>query len=351
MVLLALLLLAVAAAGSSAAAIRVDVPATDGALEAAQLAVREHIRRRPDEDIEVTLLPGVHRLTQALTFGPEDSGEAGRFRVKWTAAKPNATVFDGGLPVPGPWTPEETLGSSGGGGATSAIWSAPLPTALLKHAKTIRQLYVGGERYARTRTPSKALGIPNHATITSEGFRMASLEPLSWRNPDTVEVVSDHTWVQHRCPITSIAKLDLPPPPPAPPIAKGTCEWSPKTKGHSPGSSLKRLSAGSYADCQQACCHALPQCEGIIYNTENCYLLDRKYEHGFMPDGGGFVADLNCTAEEPPSCPGVPPPLPQPTIMNVSALCFQVAIRPGALALALGNLVRTRHRVFGAVFW
>ena len=373
--------LATTAAAGSGATIRVDVPATTGALQEAQQTVREHIRQRPTADIEVVLQPGVHRLTAPLTFGPEDSGEAGRFHVSWTAAAPNATVFDGGVQIPGPWTADESaphsvfshwphanrlspprslpfpclclclslslalsaclsVGSSDlalGGSTGVTVWSAALPPALQEHAASIRQLFVGSTRYFRTRTPAADLGVPKDAALTSDGLRMASLAPELWKNPSTVEIVSDHTWVQHRCPVTSVSKLALPPPPPAPPLHKGTCEWSPKTKGHSPGSSLKRLPGSTYESCQKACCEALPKCEGIIFNSM-CYLLDRKYEHGFIPNEGGFVADLNCSSHAPPSCDGVEPPPPQPTLVNISAACFQTATKGGPLALSIGSL-------------
>ena len=107
-------------AAAAGATIRVDVPAARGALQEAQQTVREHIRQRPTADIEVVLQPGVHRLTAPLTFGPEDSGEAGRFHVSWTAAAPNATVFDGGVQIPGPWTADESAPHS-----VFSHWLAP----------------------------------------------------------------------------------------------------------------------------------------------------------------------------------------------------------------------------------
>ncbi len=326
------------AATSASATIRVHVPATAGALEAAQQAVRAHIRRRPETDIEVELAPGLHHMATPLVFGPEDSGEAGRFRVTWTSIAPNATHFDGGAQIPGPWKQQNAMFSQARLAGTGNVWSAPLPASLLEYASTIRQLYVNGVRYERTRTLTADLQMPADAQLTSEGFRMTSMEPLRWKNPASVEVVSDHTWVQHRCPVTGIAMLHLPPPPPAPPQKKGTCKWSPKTPGHSPGTSLKLLPAGSYDSCQKACCEALPKCQAIIYSTESCFLLDRKYEDGFVPGGAGFVADLNCTASEPPSCPGVPPPQPKPTLVNISAPCFTAATKQGPLALTLGSV-------------
>lgn len=336
--LVAVALALVWAAASSSATIRVRVPATAGALEAAQQDVRAHIRRRPVADIEVALAPGLHRLAAPLVFGPEDSGEAGRFRVTWTSIAPNRTQFDGGAQVPGPWKQQYAAVSYERLAGTGHVWSAPLPASLRKDASAIRQLYVNGVRYQRTRTLAADLQMPSDAQMASEGFRMTSLEPLRWKNPASVEVVSDHTWVQHRCPVTGIAMLHLPPPSPAPPPQKGTCKWSSKTPGHSPGTSLKMLPASSYASCQKACCDALPKCEAIIYSTESCFLLDRKYEDGFMPGGEGFVADLNCTASEPPSCPGVPPPQPKPTLVNISAPCFDAAVKQGPLALTLGSV-------------
>lgn len=252
------------------ALIRFDVPAAPGALAAAQLHARDAISKNTrGEDIHVTLLPGTHRLSEPLRFGPEDSGEPGRFRVVWSATYPQMTSMDGGAVIDGPWAKEDTATHSG-----VTVWSAALPAALLKDAHTVRQLYVGGVRYARTRTPSAAIGVPSAAEITVEGFKLHSEAPLKWK--PGVEIVSDHTWVQHRCPITGVKKLTIPPPPPPPPPIHATCEWSPKTPGHSPGSSLNKTSAGSYSQCQALCCEALPLCQGIIFGPPFCYLLDRK---------------------------------------------------------------------------
>ena len=112
--------------------------------------------------------------------------------------------------------------------------------------------------------------------------------------------------------------------------------WGPKIAGHSPGSSIRKVPASSWEECQQLCCAALPACQAIIFNEE-CYLLDRKYEGNYGP-GGGFVADLNCTAGRPPRCTPSPPPPQFSAVINVSTPCFSTASRPGALALKTSSV-------------
>ena len=85
-----------------------------------------------------------------------------------------------------------------------------------------------------------------------------------------------------------MAVTSLPPPPaptPQPPGPPATCHWSPKTAGHSPGSSLKKFRSTNYEACQRACCDALPACEAIIFNTVTCYLADRKVTGSALPAG------------------------------------------------------------------
>ena len=322
--MLALLLLATRGAG----ALRIEAPARPGGLADAQSQARAAIAARPAEDVEVVLQPGRHALTTPLSFGPADSGEPGRFRVVWSAADPENTTMDGGVAVPGPWVQQQAVGAF-------AVWAAPLPAAALKDARSIRQLYAGGKRLARTRANATALGLPEVAKKSPSGFELASELPLSWK--EGAELVSDHTWVQHRCPVTAVQKLQLPPAPPPAPVAKGTCTWSPKTAGHSPGSSLKRLPATNYAACQAECCKALPKCEGIIFN-EFCYLLNRKYERGFSPGSDGFVADLNCSHGVPPTCPGVAPPPPMRVRLTMGNDCWAKATAPGALGLSFASI-------------
>ena len=306
--------------------------AVPGGLRAARDAARLTISTRPTADVHVVVAPGSHSLTSPLNLGEADSGEAGRFKVVWRGAAPPSpsSVLDGGVSVPGPWTPWP--GSVAG--SAVKLWSAPLPGAL--RGKPVRQLYVNHARYTRTRSPTSGAAI---RVAGGQGFQLNTTEPLSWPSAAAVEIVSDHTWVQHRCPVVSISPLPKPPPPTPPPVPPpaATCAWGSKLSGRSPGSSLKKLSASSYEECQRACCGALPRCQAIIFNSAYCYLLGRKVEGNYIktPAGGSFVADLNCTnpTGATATCPAFPPPPTWRTQLNVSAACWEKATASGALQL------------------
>lgn len=267
----------------------VIAPAVPGGLHSAQARARELIQTRPTEDIKVVVQPGVHLLTSPLVLGPADSGERGRFRVVWSAASAGTAQLDGGVTIEGPWKLEEQL-------EAAKVWSVALPAVF--HNISVRQLYVSGNRYSRTHSNPCNLGFPpakvqgasglpvgcstddnnNTARQTATGFNITvAATQLKWRDVSSVELVSDHTWVQHRCPVIGVVPLPSPAPtPPPPPTPPASCEWGPKVTGRSPGSSLKKLPASTYTACQEECCGALPNCKGVVFNSENCYLLDRK---------------------------------------------------------------------------
>ena len=81
-------LAALLAATRVVGALRIEAAARPGGLEEAQSRARAAIGARPTEDVQVVLQPGQHTLSAPLSFGPEDSGEPGRFRVVWSAAAP-----------------------------------------------------------------------------------------------------------------------------------------------------------------------------------------------------------------------------------------------------------------------
>jgi hypothetical protein len=204
--------------------------------------VRRHIQARAAlaenlgvvvGDLVVQLPPG--RLSAppgGLRLDKRDSGVRGRFRVVWRGAGGHgeaATVVDGGM-VLGNWSKVPDTPT-----AHRTLWETPAPQGL---PTTIRQLFVGGVRYNRTRTQPEDVGLgplAPGAVITSDGYLTASAAPLSWPDPTSVEIVADFTWVQHRCAITSVEPA-LPSPTPQPTPA---CPWSMVREGGSPGSSLK----------------------------------------------------------------------------------------------------------------
>eukprot|EP01052_Picozoa_sp_SAG31_P034524 SAG31_NODE_4048_length_3637_cov_23.139062_1_plen_468_part_10 len=223
--------------------------------------------------------------------------------------------------MPGPWSWEEQLGAS-------TVWSAPLPHDL--RSKVVRQLYSDGTRLVRTRTPASDIGFPSGVKRVRGGFETVSAaDRLTSNRPGGVgvELVSDHTWVQHRCPITAVTKLPAAPPPaPAPPAPLATCKWSPVVRGHSPGSSLKQTSADNVGGCQRKCCAALPKCKAVIFDRGgSCFLLDRSYEGNYGPSPTSVVADLNCTARQQPTCGPAEPLARMQTMINVSQACWETA--------------------------
>ena len=301
-------LLALSSAAGAADVSLITTPhSTDGSsLFAAQAAARGLVAARRAAlaveparrfaDLVVQLPGGVLWPPRPLVLTGADSGVRGAFRVVWrgAAAPANGSVISGGVAVSGPWHAE-------GGGVFSAAAPGKGP---------FRQLFVGETRYERTTQDAAPMLSGGRAKVTPTGLLVTSTEPLSWpAGGRGVELVDDHTWVQHRFPVIGVIALQVPPPPPPP--KRGSCHWSAKTAGHSPGSSLGEHKAASYAACMQICCALLPKCKGIIYSgitDPRCYALDRPYEHGFLPGGSGFVADLNCTKGEPAVCDGSPPP-------------------------------------------
>jgi hypothetical protein len=250
--------------------------------------------------------------------------------VVWSSAGggEDPTLFDGGVEINGPWAQAE-----------GGLWSAPLPASLA--GVPVRNLFAGRARLVRTRTNAAALGLLP-AQRTELGIETASAAPLDWADPASVELVSDHTWVQHRCPVTAVAALPVPPPPPpAPPAPEADCKWTAAVPGQSPGSSLNQTAASSLGDCQQRCCEALPGCKAIIFARTTCFLLDRKYEGNFVPlpaTDHKFVADLNCSGGAAPTCGPPPPPPVLRSKITISAPCWETASKPGALSATVPTI-------------
>eukprot|EP00037_Helgoeca_nana_P017943 m.171137 g.171137 ORF g.171137 m.171137 type:complete len:748 (-) comp24220_c0_seq1:311-2554(-) len=313
------------------AAVVVRAQAVPGGLLAAQHTVRGLIRQAPSDDIHVIVEAGVHVLSSPIVMGPEDSGVAGKFRVVWSAAAPNTAVYDGGAQVNGPWRLETQRQR----GASVNVWSAALAPDLV--TAPVRQLYVDGVRFERTRSNATLLGFPAAVQQTPTGYNLTvATEQLGWDDVSAVELVSDHTWVQHRCPVTRATPLPIPPPPPpTPPGPPATCTWGNVSRGRSPGSSLRQENVADWAACQELCCAMLPGCQAVLFYGpgQACFVLGRKFESNYSADGSGSLADLDCTGGATPRCPAAPPSPVYRTALTISGPCFATATHPGALAL------------------
>eukprot|EP00045_Choanoeca_perplexa_P016120 m.213276 g.213276 ORF g.213276 m.213276 type:complete len:683 (-) comp17175_c0_seq1:47-2095(-) len=152
----------------------------------------------------------------------------------------------------------------------------------------LRQLYVNGIRYNRTRTESSAIGLDPLSSsykITSSGYELVSTLPQHWPSPQSVEFVSDHTWVQHRCPVAEVQVVSTS-------LAPPSCNWTSKIAGSSPGTATM-TSADSWEDCQAHCCSNASWCQSIIFRPPStCYLAPRPFQPNYQPTQGAYVADL-----------------------------------------------------------
>ena len=303
----------------------VHAVATPGGLLQAQAEARAIIAQRPMVDIHVIVLPGTHWLASPLVLGPLDSGEPGRFRVVWSAAYPNSTTFDGGVEILGPWKKEQQLVNEEAAPSTKAntssvtLWSAPAPPSL--RGGNVRQLYANGARFNRTRVDAADLGFRRgppalgDTTLVADGFISPSAAPLKWHDAGAVELVADFTWVQHRCPVSSVAPVPPPSTPPAPPAPPSSCHWPSADdwkveRGWAGDNILTRIPMpgdnATFQACQRACCAVLPKCKAVFYGAwpRECCLLTKPYEHYSGPafSQKGFMADLNCSGS-PQTCP------------------------------------------------
>ena len=337
--LLLLLLLTLQLVLSAAAPIIIHAAVSPGGLLRAQAEARTIIARRPALDVHVVLDPGTHRLASPLVLGQQDSGEAGRFRVMWSSPSPNTTVFDGGVDVMGPWQAQSGPSFSGG------LWSAPLPPSLRE--QHVRQLYVDGTRMSRTRVDAADLGFRrgpptlSDTELVVDGFLSPSVAPLHWHDPSSVELVADFSWVQHRCPVSSVAPAPVPPPsaPPAPrPSHPSACHWSADWKvvrGWAGDNILATIPMpgdnATFQACQRTCCSALPKCKAVFYGAwpRKCCLLTAPYERYSSPTFSqkGFLADLNCSGTSPaPTCPPEPPSPQMRSHIQMAQQCLNASL-------------------------
>ena len=171
-------------------------------LEQARDAIRELKKAGPlKEPVTVRLRGGVYALTQAMVFGPEDSGTA-LCPVTYTSDGNEPVVLDGGRRVTG-WRKHSDL-----------LWVADLPD-VTNRVWTFRQLYVNGEQRIRARTPNtgflRVAGCPQgtpkkadyHKDCDAFEFTTGDIR-ADWENLSDVEVIVYHFWTDSHLPIKTV---------------------------------------------------------------------------------------------------------------------------------------------------
>jgi parallel beta-helix repeat protein len=186
-----LVLACAAAALARAETIEVSPGGPIRSLEAARDAVRA-LRGRATGPITVLVRGGVYRLERTFVLGPEDSGTAER-PVVYAAA------------------PGETVSICGGRVITGLARKGPNWTVEIPEVKEgrwyFRQLFVGGERAVRARTPNngfyRAEGPSSQDKPFQVKFRGTEIR-ASWAALGDVEVVSLLAWSELRSPIAKV---------------------------------------------------------------------------------------------------------------------------------------------------
>lgn len=154
-------------------------------LARAQLAVRG-MNGSMSACIVVHVAGGVYELFSPLTLTSADSG-TNSYYIVYQGISGQVPVISGGRRITG-WQQVPS----------STLWKAYVGTSF-----QTRQLYVNGVRASRTQTPASL-------TMTASGFTINS-QPIpanpmqNWKNPSTIEIVTDTCWHQARCPVQSIS--------------------------------------------------------------------------------------------------------------------------------------------------
>lgn len=166
-------------------------------------AVRDLLKSRKEaRPVRVVLCGGTYYLDQPLEFGPEDSGTE-QAPVVYAAAVGERVVLSGGRRL-----------ENGRWGEVNArkTWVVDIPEVKTGTWR-FRQLFVNGERRARTRLPRQGeyrieslpgytgdfLRSPTRQFVYAQG----NIEP-TWRNLQDVEIVGITRWLDNRLPIESV---------------------------------------------------------------------------------------------------------------------------------------------------
>jgi len=147
--------------------------------------------------VMVYLRGGRYRLSEPITFGPQDSAP-----VTYSAYPGEKPILDGGVRIEG-WQAADLNGSK--------VWVAHLP-GVAEGRWNFRQLFVNGERRQRPRLPKEGFywmsNVPDVLAEAGGGagsdtFQCAAGDIHPWRNLCDVDVVVPHYWVTERMPIAS----------------------------------------------------------------------------------------------------------------------------------------------------
>jgi hypothetical protein len=164
----------------------------------ARLVVRQFRHQCPQMAPVTVLLHGVFRLDQPLVFTPDDSGTQ-QCPVTWTSPPGQRAVLSGGRPITG-WR-----------NAGNGLWQAEVPD--VRAGKLyFRQLFVGGRRATRARSPhngyyrAEALVNPKPGGWNQrvDKFRFFGQDIRRWADLNNVEVVVVHSWNTSRVRISSV---------------------------------------------------------------------------------------------------------------------------------------------------
>ncbi|MBB6406796.1 right-handed parallel beta-helix repeat-containing protein [Arthrobacter sp. AZCC_0090] len=152
-------------------------------LTEAQQVVRQLTPSMTD-DLTVLLRGGTYRVSEPISFGPQDSGTGGH-KVVWAAFPGQKPVISGAEKVAG-----FSLYDS-----AKHIYRASVPAGTVS-----RQLFVNGVRADRARS---ALNPPGF-TLAGSSFTTADPSFASFTNQNQIEVAFNSAWKHMRCPLASI---------------------------------------------------------------------------------------------------------------------------------------------------
>ncbi len=153
------------------------------------------------EPIFVRLQGGTYQLSQAISFGPGDSGTED-CPVTYTAAGLEPAVLEGGRRIDG-WKRYD-----------DHLWATEIPQAASGQWR-FRQLYVNGQQRTRARIPNegylRVAGCPEgtprtvnyHKDCQSFQFKPGDIR-ADWTNLSDVEVIVYHFWTDSHLPIQKV---------------------------------------------------------------------------------------------------------------------------------------------------